>query len=212
MAIYGPAKDADLTAYTPGWQSAYLRGRKLSANTYYQVWADNDEGDSYFSKQVNGVWTRLGDGGSDGSGCFWTLEIIGTSIVGRYSNNSGSWTPYNVTDSSIQSAGDWETVNTTEDSFTILDPASIEIEGAQSGAQYELPMAVVITITGEEHSTITLNGQPYISGDLIEDSGEYELIVTATTSAGIETVKTIVFSIKLPEGHMTKKLSMLKLV
>jgi hypothetical protein len=62
----------------------------------------------------------------------------------------------------------------------------ITVTGVQDGGLYNVDVVpvIVVTDTGPVTSTITLNGQPFVSGTAVTTSGTYQLAATAVDGAG----------------------------
>lgn len=80
--------------------------------------------------------------------------------------------------------------------FTIDQTAPvIVVTGIANGVTYPGTVTPQVTITGATESTITLNGQPYVSGTPVTTPGTYTLVVTAADAAGNQASTTITFTI-----------------
>lgn len=74
---------------------------------------------------------------------------------------------------------------------------TITVANVTDGAYYKTGVTPVITISDTylKNSSVTLNGQPYLSGTLISDPGSYTLTVSADDMAGNSASQAIHFTI-----------------
>lgn len=91
-------------------------------------------------------------------------------------------------------------------SFTLdLTAPVVLVGGVTEAAQYAVAVAPVITIT-EAHlkqKTVTLNGQPYVSGTSITAEGSYTLQATAEDTAGNVTTRSVSFKLDMTAPVVT---------
>jgi uncharacterized repeat protein (TIGR01451 family) len=111
---------------------------------------------------------------------------------------------YTVTDGHGDTDSATVTVNvklTDEENPVIL------ISGVTSGGCGNQDVVPVISIADEHPNTqsITLNGQPFVSGTHVTADGDYTLVATATDQAGNTTIETVTFTIDktLPSVTLT---------
>lgn len=121
-----------------------------------------------------------------------TMTLNGQVFVDNLVSIEGS---YVLDISAVDAAGNTATATI---NFIIdkTDPA-INITGVVDGGIYNAAVTPIITVTDANLnvSDITLNGQPFASGSILETEGLQQLIVTADDTAGNQNIVSVTFEI-----------------
>jgi hypothetical protein len=122
-----------------------------------------------WSATLNGVPFTIAPIGNDGT---YTLAVSATDQANNHSSKSVSF---------------------------IVDKTkpAITVNNVVDGAYYKAGVTPVFTITDTylKNNSVTLNGQPYLSGTLISEAGSYTLLINADDMAGNSSSETIRFTI-----------------
>ncbi len=76
-------------------------------------------------------------------------------------------------------------------------PPVITVSGVSNGATYGAPVTPVVTVSDSHPGTqtITLNGQPFVSGTTVAAAGSYQLQIAAVDAAGNQAQAAVAFTI-----------------
>ncbi|MBE0502188.1 MAG: hypothetical protein IBX47_12195, partial [Desulfuromonadales bacterium] len=81
----------------------------------------------------------------------------------------------------------------------------VTVTGVSTGQFYKHPVTPIVDISDDylDMTTMTLNGSPFLSGSVIEEEGQYNLLVTAKDKAGNVTEQFVSFTVDLTPPVIT---------
>jgi CYTH domain-containing protein len=127
-------------------------------------------------------------------GKIWTVDVSEAAIEGEPAVELEAKVKGTVVDDDTIVASEVKIV----ESEDITAPV-ISVSGVTNGQQYTGSVTPIISVsddTDEEPSVVaTLNGNPFVSGTVIDEVGKYELGITATDASGNEAEVAITFEI-----------------
>jgi len=73
----------------------------------------------------------------------------------------------------------------------------ISVEGVESDQNYKTQVTPIIAVSDDylDITAVTLNGTPFVSGSVIQEEGQYDLLITAKDKAGNATKRQVSFTV-----------------
>ena len=132
-------------------------------------------------------------------GATWMPLTLADPSTGRYSRHLTGVAegPHTVRARATDAPGN--SAQTADLAFVVAVPSlTIQVAGVQDGGLYGAPVVPVITLTDAvpiATSTLSLDGQAFVSGTTVSQEGGHTLVVTAVDQAGTQANLTLAFTI-----------------